>query len=69
MNYAIVADGVVVNVIWVRPDQAEECPGAVPGSAGIGDLYVDGAFIHVDAGGGGGGSGEPEIQTEGEQPA
>ena len=31
MNYAIVADGVVVNVIWVRPDQAEEFPGAVPG--------------------------------------
>ena len=42
MNYAIVEDGTVVNVIWLRPANAAEFPGAVPLNgipAGIGDTW------------------------------
>ena len=42
MNYAIVEDGTVVNVIWLLPANAAEFPGAVPLNgipAGIGDTW------------------------------
>lgn len=46
-NHAIVTDGVVVNIIWVRPAQAREF-GAIMITndlAGIGWQYVDGEFL------------------------
>ena len=45
-SYAIVADGVVINVIWVQPKRAKEFD-AVPltnPEAGIGWRYADGEF-------------------------
>ena len=42
MNYSIVEDGTVVNVIWLLPANAAEFPGAVPLNgipAGIGDTW------------------------------
>ncbi len=42
MNYAIVEDGTVVNVIWLLPANAAEFPDAVPLNgipAGIGDTW------------------------------
>ena len=47
MQYAIIRDGVVVNVIWLDPSNETDFPAAVPigdVAAGIGDTYVDGAF-------------------------
>lgn len=47
LNYALVANGVVTNIIWLDQRNAADFPGAValgdrPVSAG--DSYVDGAF-------------------------
>ena len=47
MNYAQIKDGIVVNVLSIRPAQANEFPdcvllGDIP--AGIGDTYADGIF-------------------------
>lgn len=42
MNYALIEDGIVTNVIWLHPMNADEFPNAVPlddVSAGIGDSY------------------------------
>lgn len=69
-NYALITDGVVVNILWLSPKNADEFPGVIcieDQPISIGDLYVDGAFIHVDASGAGDPV-EPEIQAEGEQP-
>ena len=47
MQYAVICDGVVVNVIWLNPRNAADFPDAVPVgdvAAGIGDSYADGAF-------------------------
>lgn len=48
LNYALLENGIIVNVIWLYPQNAREFPNAVPmGSipAGIGDSYVDGKFF------------------------
>ena len=47
MNYAIIENGVVGNVIVLRPANAGEFPGAVAlhdRPVGIGDTYQDGKF-------------------------
>lgn len=47
MNYALIENGVVTNVIWLYPGNAKEFPNAVPIGdvpAGIGDTYEDGIF-------------------------
>lgn len=71
--YALVENGVVTNLLWLNPGNAFDFPGAVlcdGENVKIGDLYVDGAFVLLNAGGGGSGDlVEPEIETEGEQPA
>jgi len=51
MNHAIVENGIVVNVIWVRVEQADEF-GAIlliNEAAGIGWRYENGEFIQPDA--------------------
>lgn len=47
MNYAMIKEGIVVNILSIRPEQAHEFPGCVPLNdvpAIIGDTYVDGLF-------------------------
>lgn len=47
MNYALIEDGVVTNVIWLHPGNASDFPNAVALNdipAEIGDSYVDGVF-------------------------
>lgn len=47
MNYALIENGIVTNVIWLYPGNAAEFPNAVALEdipAGIGDTYEDGAF-------------------------
>lgn len=47
VNYALVENGVVTNIIWLCPSNAGDFPGAVCVSdrpVTIGDLYVEGAF-------------------------
>ncbi len=48
MNYALLDEnGVVVNVIWLYPANADDFPNAVPMNdvpAMIGDTYADGFF-------------------------
>ena len=47
MQYAVIENGAVVNVIWLDPRNAADFPDAVPVgdvAAGIGDGYADGAF-------------------------
>ena len=47
MNYALIENGIVANVIWLYSGNADEFPNAVPMNdipAGIGDSYVDGVF-------------------------
>ena len=47
MQYAIIVDGVVTNVIWLDPRNAGDFTAAIPIGeipAGIGDTYADGAF-------------------------
>lgn len=48
MNYALIdKNGVVINVIWLYPANADDFPGAMPMGdvlAEIGDTYADGSF-------------------------
>lgn len=47
MNYALVENGVVVNVIYLHPMNADDFPNAVPVGdipVAIGDNYENGAF-------------------------
>lgn len=47
MNYALIENGIVTNIIWLYSSNAHEFPGAVPVNdvpADIGDTYVDGVF-------------------------
>ena len=47
MNYAIIKNEIVTNVIWLSPENANEFPDAVPMNdipAIIGDSYIDGVF-------------------------
>ena len=47
MDYALIENGVVTNVIWLYPGNADDFPNAVPMGdipAGIGDTYTDGVF-------------------------
>lgn len=47
MNYALIADGIVVNVLYIRRSQAHEFPDCVPLNdipARIGDTFADGIF-------------------------
>lgn len=49
MNYALVEDGVVVNIIYLAPENASDFPNAVPYGelgVGIGDTYENGTFYH-----------------------
>lgn len=48
MNYALIEDGIVTNIIWLYPGNADEFPNAVPmgdAPAGIGDTW-DGAHFY-----------------------
>lgn len=47
-TYALVEDGVVVNLIWLEPRNATDFPGAVECGdipVAIGFLYLDGTFL------------------------
>ena len=47
MNYALITNGVVSNIIWLYDGNAQEFPGAVKlgdRPIGIGDTYTDGNF-------------------------
>lgn len=47
MNYALIKDNEVVNLIWLHPMNADEFPNAVPIEdlpVQIGDTYIDGIF-------------------------
>ena len=47
MNYALIENGVVINLIWLYEGNAQEFPNAVPlggRPVGIGDSYADGVF-------------------------
>ena len=47
MNYALIENGVVVNLIYLHPMNASDFPNAVSAdgyAVGIGDAYADGAF-------------------------
>lgn len=47
MNYALITDGIVTNLIFLHPSNAEEFPGAVPVDdypVVMGDTYTNGVF-------------------------
>jgi hypothetical protein len=47
MNYALIENGVVTNIIWLHPGNAADFPSAAPIGdipAAIGDVYTDGVF-------------------------
>ena len=47
MNYALIENGVVTNIIWLHPRNADAFPGTVALNdipVMIGDTYADGAF-------------------------
>jgi hypothetical protein len=47
MNYALIENGLVTNLIWLHPSNAADFSNAVPLGdvpAAIGDAYADGAF-------------------------
>ena len=47
MNYALIKDGTVVNVIWLSPSNAKDFPAAVPAGnlpVRIGDAWEGGMF-------------------------
>lgn len=49
MNYALIENGIVTNIIWLYPNNASDFPTAVPCGdypVGIGDTYTDGVFYH-----------------------
>lgn len=48
MNYALIENGVVTNLIWLYPGNAADFPAAIAlgdRSVAIGDAYVDGMFM------------------------
>lgn len=47
MNYALIENGVVTNIIWLSPNNAKDFPNAVYYGdipVGVGDSYIDGKF-------------------------
>ena len=47
MEYALIKDEIVVNLIWLHPMNADDFPNAVPIEdlpVQIGDTYIDGIF-------------------------
>lgn len=47
VNYALIENGIVTNIIWLYPNNASDFPNAVPCEdypVGIGDTYTDGVF-------------------------
>lgn len=47
MDYALIENGIVTNIIWLYPQNASDFPNAVPMNdipAVIGDTYRDGVF-------------------------
>ena len=47
MNYAIIENGIVTNLIWLHPMNADEFPNAVPVEnlpVAVGDSYENGKF-------------------------
>lgn len=47
MNYALIQNGIVTNIIWLYPGNASDFPNAVPTNdipVAIGDTYTDGVF-------------------------
>ena len=52
MNYALLKNGIVTNIIWLYETNAEEFPGAVKlgeRQVEIGDTYEDGRFYRDGA--------------------
>ena len=52
MNYALITNGVVSNIIWLYDGNAQEFPDAVKLGdmpVGIGDTYTDGKFYRDGA--------------------
>lgn len=52
MNYALIENGIVTNIIWLYETNAEEFPGAVKlgeRQVEIGDTYEDGKFFRDGA--------------------
>ena len=53
MNYALIENGVVTNVIWLYPDNEAAFPNAIRIDEGrpvaIGDTYVEGRFYRDGA--------------------
>lgn len=52
MNYALIENGVVTNIIWLYETNADEFPGAVKlgeRQVEIGDTYEDGRFYRDGA--------------------
>lgn len=50
MRYALIDNGLVVNIIWLYPGNADDFPAAVPMGdvpAAIGDTYTDGVFYRA----------------------
>ena len=49
MNYALIKNEIVTNIIWLHPMNASDFPSAVPTNdlpLQIGDTYKDGKFYH-----------------------
>ena len=47
MNYALIKDGVVNNIIWLSPSNAQDFPNAIKTNGlpiCVGDTYTDGMF-------------------------
>ncbi|MBE5925582.1 MAG: hypothetical protein E7270_01120 [Lachnospiraceae bacterium] len=47
MNYALIENNIITNIIWLYPGNASDFPNAVPLDdvpASIGDEYIDGIF-------------------------
>ena len=52
MNYALIENGIVTNIIWLLPTNADDFPDAVPMGdrpVAIGDAYADGVFTRDGA--------------------
>ena len=52
MNYALITNGIVTNIIWLDPRNAGDFPGAVAlgdRPVSIGDSYADGGFTRDGA--------------------
>lgn len=52
MNYALIENGIVANLIWLHEGNADEFPAAVAigeQMVAIGDAYKDGRFLSAEA--------------------